>query len=153
MNLLMTNDSLFQNKIVNEAINEIIRGEMGAIESYERILKHVDEDKYTEELNLFLVDHKNSLDYWRNESHRLGCELESYTGIWDKVVGGLVETTSLLGNIPALIAIRESESSGLSMYERLKNSDILKTDHHEAIRKVYIPRQKRHINFLNKMID
>lgn len=138
--------------IKNEAIDEILRGEISATEAYEQVMKKVTDDPEIYRLRQFKLDHENAVQYWKKEARISGKIPEHDSSIWGTVVEAFIGTSKLIGEETALRALKKGEEHGLSNYEKMLESDKLSRLQKDEIRKTFIPRQMRHIESIKALI-
>lgn len=136
----------------NDELDEILRGEMSAVESYRQVMESLKKDPEVQRLRTFLDDHQKAVDFWRSQSIKENVLEEEDSGVWGKAVKAFVGTSKLFGSTSALAALREGEEYGLSEYKDLLHSDAMTMQQKEEIRKHFIPMQEKHIDSLNAMI-
>jgi hypothetical protein len=136
----------------NRSIDEILRGEMSASDSYEQVASNLSSDVEKSRLNEFKQEHLAAIDFWKTQATVDGAVPETDSGVWGKAVEAFVGTSKLLGNTSALRALREGEEHGLKNYQELLERDDLTTVQKNQIKRQFIPTQEKHINSLNAMI-
>lgn len=145
-------DTMNTTEFKNESINEILRGEISALESYEQIFNKIDSDAEKTRLNEFKDEHLAAIDFWKNQAQLQGAVPDKDSGIWGKAVEAFVGTSKLFGNTTALMALKEGEEHGLNNYKDLLTRDDLTTLQKDQIKRQFIPMQEKHINSLSAMI-
>ncbi len=138
--------------IKNSDIDEILRGEISAIEAYEQVMKKVDSDPEVYRLKEFKSDHEKAVDYWKQQARFLGKIPENTSSVWGTVVETFVGTSKLIGEKSALNALKKGEEHGLSNYEKMLKSDKLTSFQKNEVRNTFIPRQKKHIESINSIM-
>jgi len=137
----------------NEKINEILRGEISAKESYRQVMEKVKSDPESHRLKEFLTDHKDAVSFWEAQAVGEFKQPQTDSGVWGKAVEAFVGTSKLLGDKNALKALKAGEEIGLKSYQNMLTDDQLSMSQKESIKTKFIPRQERHINSLNAMIE
>lgn len=138
--------------IRNDDIDEIIRGEISAVDAYEQVMDKVTEDPEAFRLNQFKLDHENAVQFWKKEARANGRVPETSSRVWGTVVEAFVGSSKLIGEETALKALRTGEEHGLSNYEKMLESDRLSNFQKSEIRNTFIPRQQRHIESINAIL-
>lgn len=136
----------------NLDIDEIIRGEISAVEAYEQVMEKVKDDPEAYRLRQFKLDHQNAVQYWKKEEKISGKIPQMDSSVWGAAVEAFIGVSKLIGEETALRALKKGEEHGLTNYEKMLTSSRLTSYQKEEIRKTYIPRQKRHIESLNALI-
>lgn len=106
-------------------LNELLRGEMSAIETYRQALEKVGTESGVQDLHRFAKDHRDAADQlWRHiEQH--GGEPSESSGAWGAWAQAVEGTAKLFGNAAALKALKEGEEHGLKSYQSaLENKDM-----------------------------
>ena len=137
----------------NETINEILRGEISAQESYKQVMDKIESDPESIRLKSFLEDHTEAVKFWKAQARGEYMQPQTDSGAWGTAVQAFVGTSKLLGNTNALRALKVGEEIGLNNYKKMLNDDELLPSHKETIRSKFIPKQEMHINSLNAMME
>lgn len=138
---------------INPSIDEIIRGEISAVETYEQVLKEVENDPESLRLEKFLDQHAHAVNYWQRQVKRDGLIPESSSSIWGTAVEAFVGVSKLLGNTTALRALIAGEEHGLKNYQSMLEDENLTLMQKKEIRDTFIPRQRQHIETLESLIN
>ena len=139
-------------RVDKDSINEVLRGEVSAVEAYQQALDTVKEDPEVNRLQEFLADHQSAVSYWKKQVNDQGVVVEASSGPWGTAVEAFVGTAKLFGNNPALKALRRGEEYGLNEYEKLTRDGHLSPTQTSYVRDVLIPNQLRHINSIDAMM-
>jgi len=137
----------------NEDIDEILRGEISAADAYEQVQEKITDDPEAYRLMQFKLDHENAVQFWKKEAKVSGSRPVDSSSIWGAIVETFVGTSKLIGEETALKALKKGEEHGLSNYEKMLDSDKLTESQKECIEKTFIPRQKRHIETINAILN
>ncbi len=148
---LENNDFIAAN--LNEAINEILRGEIAAMEAYQQVFDKISDDPDAIHLDMLFEEHKNAVEFWRNQATRELAYPETDSGVWGTAVEAFVGVSKLLGDRAALTALRKGEEYGLDMYREMLLRPELTMEQKDAIEETFIPRQKAHITSLSHLIE
>jgi hypothetical protein len=133
-------------------MNQILRGEISATESYQQVMEKLAHDPEAVRLQEFLDDHHNAVTYWKAQVDDKGALADQSSGSWGTAVEAIVGAAKLLGSTATLAALKEGEEHGLKMYERLLESSELTDRNKSYIRDFLIPNQCKHINSLKVMM-
>ncbi len=145
-------DTMNMKNTNNGQLNEILRGEMSAKESYDQIFEKIESDAEKKRLKEFKAEHMEAIDFWKHQARVEGILPDKNSGVWGKAVEAFIGTSKLFGNTTALKALKEGEEHGLKSYKKLLESDKLTAFQKDQINKRFVPMQKKHINSLNAMI-
>ncbi len=132
--------------------NDIIRGEISAEEAYHQVLSGYEFLKGKDKLQEFLKDHHDASVFWKQEARKDYEKPIDSTGVWGVVVESFVGASKMLGLESALDVIKKGEELGLKNYKKILEGDELKPHQKDKVRDVLIPKQMKHIEYLNGMI-
>lgn len=138
--------------IKNAAIDEILRGEISAVEAYEQVMDKVKEDPELYRLRQFKLNHENAVQFWKKQARISGKIPAKKSSVWGSVVEAFVGISKLIGEDVALLALRKGEEHGLSLYDEMLKSNELSAFQKDEIRKVFLPRQQRHIESISALL-
>lgn len=137
----------------NPDINEIIRGEISAVEAYEQVLEQITHAPEEIKLKGFYNEHKESVEFWKDQLKGEHLITEESSGIWGLVVEAYVAASTVIGDKATLTAIKQGEEHGFATYVKMLESNILNNFQKKIISDKFIPRQKSHIDSLKVMIE
>jgi hypothetical protein len=130
-------------------IESLHRGEMAAIETYRQAIEK--EGSAAGDLSALRAEHQDAADRLRERIVALGATPDASAGVWGEFAKAVEGTAKVFGNKAALAALETGERLGISDYESaLKNSNVDSTTQ-ELIRGTLLPRQRAHIDMLNRM--
>ena len=134
-----------------EALNQILRGELSAVEAYEQALEKLSEEPERTRLKDFLDSHMKNVEYWERQVATESIKPDTSSGPWGFVVEAFVGTAKLFGNTTTLMALEQGEEHGLNEYKSLLgNPEIDETDK-RYIRSTIIPELERHLVSIEAM--
>jgi len=131
-----------------DALNELLRGEMSAIETYRQALEA---ESSAQDLHHFAQDHRDAADQlWHHVEQHGGQPSEGSGpwGSWAKVVEG---TAKLFGNAASLKALKEGEEHGLKSYQSALENEDMAPECLTLIRNL-ADKQREHITGLDRLI-
>lgn len=129
-----------------------MRGEIAAAETYKQALDKVDDPQATV-LREMQGDHGEAIKFLHAELAARGVEPPTSSGAWGVFSRAVEGTAKIFGDRAALAALREGEQRGLEDYEQALHSGLLPADSRHYVQATLIPRQRRHVEQLNRMID
>ncbi len=150
-NILNSDKELFLTR--NEDIDEILRGEMSAKDAYEQVIAEVHSTQELEKLIQFKSEHEKAVIFWQNQARFNGSLPNIDPGIWGSVVDTFIGISKIAGEGPALMALKKGEEYGLNLYKKSLKSKKLSTNQKRYIREEFVPKQRRHIEIINAMIE
>ncbi len=136
-----------------EKIYSVLRGEISAMEAYAQVMESIKGDPESERLQEFLRDHRQAVEYWKDQVDNTNIESKVESGPWGAMVEAFVGSAKLFGNKAALLSLQEGEEHGLREYREMLDSADVPPDDKAYIREVLIPNQERHINSIKAMIN
>ncbi len=134
-------------------MEELLRGEVSAIEAYEQVMNKLDSENEKNRLVEFLEDHKMARDYWTKQIQSKNEFPKQTSGPWGTFVEAFVGTSKLLGNTAALKALEEGEEHGLKQYCEFLDNDKVPEEQKRFVRETLVPNQERHITSITAMTN
>jgi len=132
-------------------LNELVKGEISAAETYRRALKAFDAEPKA--LQRILRDHQDAVRTLRRlveESGGVPAHSSGGWGVFARTVEGAAAT---LGERPALHALKEGERYGLSRYADLLVDDRFPAEWKETLRRDIVPKERAHVATLELLLD
>ena len=99
-----------------EKLQDCLRGELSAIETYELALKNVTHVSVHHTLQEILVSHARRTDQLRDKLRRMGAEPPKSSGVWGAFAKVVQAGADLLGERAAITALEEGEDRMLKVY-------------------------------------
>lgn len=130
-------------------VEELIRGEISAIESFDVVMKKLDDVQEKQRLSAIREDHVNALNTLKKYS---GNELEAGvqdSGPWGSFTKSFAGGASLFGDKAALRALKVGEEYGRKEYESLLKETTIDGSLREVITTELLPAQVRHIQTID----
>jgi rubrerythrin len=135
-----------------DTLNELLRGEMAAIETYRQALEVAEEGEPAETLRALRLHHRDAADVLWHHVEAHGGQPSDGSGAWGAFAKAVEGTARLLGNRAALKALQQGEEHGLQKYEEaLRNG--LPLDCEMLIRETLLPRQRQHLPVLGDLLE
>ena len=135
-----------------DTLNELLRGEMAAIETYRQALEVVEDGEPAETLRALRGHHRDAADILWHHVEAHGGQPSEGSGAWGTFAKAVEGTARLLGNRLALKALKEGEEHGVQKYEQALRGG-LPLDCELLIRETLLPRQRQHLPLLNGLLD
>lgn len=134
--------------------DKILRGEISAVEAYDQVIEKfiTDPEAPISLLAQIRSEHQRSCESLRLLVSKKGEDPSEDSGAWGKVVSGLLNVRSLLGQDQVLRTLRTGEDHGLRLYQDALDLGLTERER-ATIRDILIPRQVRHIAQLDSLID
>ena len=134
-----------------KACNELLRGELSAIETYNQALEKFSDSPKKDTLRDILGDHEESADQLREHIFAMGGAPDSSSGPWGAFATAVEGTAKLLGESAALQALIEGEEHGKNEYEEALDDTDLMEETKATIRESLLARQIIHIEILENL--
>lgn len=142
-------------KHVVDDLNGLLRGELSAIETYKQVLdknrKQYLEDARFQQLTQMLHDHEQAATQLRELVHHMGGIAANDSGAWGTWSHTVMGAARLLGDKPALKALKEGEESGIKDY-RSALQDRTPPPEIQEICSWILTREEEHVRQLDRLI-
>jgi uncharacterized protein (TIGR02284 family) len=133
-------------------LNEILRGELSAVETYRQAVAKSGGIVGSETLKEFHDEHADNVSRLRSEIQKLGGTPTTDSGAWGVWAKTVMGSAKILGDKSALQALRQGEEHGLNEYnEVLKNKNV-PAPIKDLVQNDMLPGQQEHIQELSEMI-
>lgn len=137
-----------------EVLNRLLRGELSAVESYQKALKKTEDDPRSAQLRQMLADHNEAVADLRAHVTMHTTEAPSDdSGWWGSFTAAFQGLANLFGDSSALSGLKQGEEHGVKEYERALEDESLTFDCRQVIREKLLPRAKQHVQMLDALID
>lgn len=137
-----------------KTLNSLLRGEISAVETYEKGMEKVGDDPRAAQLRSIHQEHIEACNELRRHVREHTNEDPSQDsgawGTWAKVV---TSVASLFGDKSALKALKEGEEHGVKEYEEALEDENLTPECNTAISTKLLPQTRRHIETLDRIMD
>lgn len=138
-----------QDKSDVKKLNEFLKNELSAVETYEQCLKKADSPQVTQGLQGLKQSHQARADMLRERIRSLGGEPAKGSGMWGGFAKMVEGGASLFGENSAISALEEGEDKGRDEYQR--DADKLSAQNREFIMNSILPEQRRSHDKLNQI--
>ena len=136
-----------------DALNEMLRGEISAVETYQQALDKVGLEEGAGELRLIREDHIDAANTLRRHVHAYGGETDRGSGAWGTFAKAVEGTAKLFGNAAAIKALKKGEELGISSYESALKDDEFPPECKDLVRSTLLPQTRRHVQVLERMVQ
>ncbi|HXH29828.1 MAG TPA: DUF2383 domain-containing protein [Bacteriovoracaceae bacterium] len=133
-------------------VDELIRGEMAAVQSIDAVLSRIKNDMERTELTSIRQDHVRAVDRLKRYA---GADFKNETtssGPWGAFASAFTGGASLFGDKAAVQALRVGEEYGIKEYREALEDDSMNFELKEVIRSELLPNQERHISTIERYI-
>jgi demethoxyubiquinone hydroxylase (CLK1/Coq7/Cat5 family) len=132
-------------------LNDLIRGELAAVKSYDTALSKIKDEKERQTLSTMRSDHERAVDSLKKFAHS-EVRAEESSGAWGSFAQSFTTGASLFGDKAAMSALKTGEEHGINDYKRALDDDSIDMQLKEVIRTELLPNQERHINTINSFM-
>jgi len=136
-----------------EILNELLRGELAAVETYAQAIEKFGRSPGHDFLQLLAGDHEESVDQLSEFITDVGGEPAETSGLWGGFVKALAGSANLLGESPALKVLQEGEEHGIKEYQEALDDPDISDDSKDLIREELLPRLTDHVVELQRIRD
>ena len=133
-------------------LDDLIRGEMSAVKSYDTLLKDIKDPAEKKKLQAIKKNHENAVSKLKGFATTDVLEDTETAGAWGTFAEAWTGGAKLMGNDTALKALRQGEEHGINEYEEALDDDNIRPELKQTIRTQFIPAQKEHIKSIKDMM-
>lgn len=134
-----------------DILRSLLRGEMSAVETYERALTRVNGCPEGAQLRRIFADHSQAVGLLRDLLIRYPGELPTTSGAWGSFANAVQATANVLGDAAALKALKEGEEHGIKNYQRALEDPEVAQDV-KGLSRSLLDRCHSHVPVLDAMI-
>ncbi len=132
-----------------EALNELLRGELAAVATYEQCIEALDDEVIATALQDLLSSHMQRRDQLVNRLRLMGDEPDHSPGLWGAFAQLVEGGAALLGDKIALEALESGELHGLRLYH---DTEVVHVETRQFIDTHLLPEQERTRAALGKIV-
>lgn len=133
-------------------IDELIRGEISAVESFDTVINRVKDVSELQELSVIRQDHQRAVETLQQFTD-FGVEGNSdSSGPWGTFTTAFAGGASFFGDKAAINALKIGEQHGLNEYQEALNDDGVRPEVKAIIRSQLIPSQERHLALIDNYL-
>lgn len=136
----------------SETLKSLLRGEMSAVETYEKALEKVDGYAGGPQLRQIHADHTEAVGLLRDMLIRYQGETPTSSGPWGAFATTVQAAANLFGDAAALKSLKEGEEHGIKSYEAALNDGAV-TEDVKAMGRTLLSRCQAHLPVLGALID
>lgn len=138
---------------IAKTLNELIRGERSAVETYQQAFEKVKDDPRTADLQAVVSDHQQAIRLLSAKVQACGEKASTDSGTWGTWAQVIMGTAKLFGDRSAVTALMQGEEHGLQQYRDALKGETLDASSKSIIQNQLLPQQKAHIDTLERIID
>src|SRR5260370_11414084 len=99
-------------------LNELLRGEIAAVETYQQAMEKIGSDPGAAGLRQLHDEHREAANTLRQHIHSHAGTPDHGSGAWGTWAKAVESVAKLFGNTAAIKALKESEDHGIKSYEK-----------------------------------
>lgn len=129
-------------------LDDLIRGEMAAVKTYDTALEKVKDEKEMAKLKKIREDHVTAVTKLKTFANKDVAEDTKTAGAWGAFASAYTGGAKLFGNDAALKALTQGEEHGINEYKEAMDDDMIKPELKQMIKTQFLPKQEEHIKTL-----
>ncbi len=129
-------------------LDDLIRGEMAAVKTYDTALEKVKDEKEMSKLKAIREDHVNAVAKLKTFADKDVADDTKTAGAWGAFATAYTGGAKLFGNDAALKALTQGEEHGINEYKEALADDTIKPELKQMIKTQFLPKQESHIKTL-----
>jgi len=134
-----------------DALNQLLRGEISAVETYEQAIAKFEGKPGESDLRRIRDEHAQAVKSLTKRVVDFGGEPTTSSGSWGTFAGAVTGTAKLVGPETVLTALTKGEEHGISEYEEaLANVDV-NAECKEVFRSQFLPLCRKHVSELDAL--
>ena len=136
-----------------DKLNEIVRGERSAVETYNQILEKFSGESEASSITSMKNDHHQAVTNLETKLRATGTTPDKDSGAWGGVAKTVMGTAKLFGDKSALKALKEGEEHCKKLYNELLECDGLPRDVEDLVKGQLLPKQNQHITQIDNLMN
>ena len=138
-----------------KVLDDLMRGEISAAETYKQVLEKVREQKRPEatDVRAIELEHGEAIRALRQLVVQCGGKPSDGSGPWGVWARTVEGAAKLFGDKAALKALKEGEEHGLKIYEKALHDDRVPLAARDLIRGTLLPQTRAHITKLDQLMQ
>lgn len=134
-----------------DALNSLLRGELSAVETYERALESFrDHPAANVKLRTIRNEHAEAVRVLKDRVRHYGGTPAEGSGAWGALAGAVTGTAKAIGPATTLSALQRGEEVGITDYRKALDGGV-PPDCRDAILNDLMPRCEEHIAYLDDL--
>lgn len=145
------NTTLEKNKECIDTCNQLLRGELSAVETYNRAIDKFANEAETPTLRRIRDEHSDSVAELRQNVISMGGVADTDSGAWGDFATAVQATANFFGDDSAVSSLLQGEKHGKREYEDAIEKDSTMAACRDLMRNQLLPRVCRHIETLENL--
>lgn len=134
-------------------LNELLKGELSAVETYRQALDKMSTDANAPELKKYWAEHKDAVAKLQEGVTKAGGQPVVSSGAWGTWAEAVTGAAKAMGDTTALKALKQGEEHGAKEYQELLENKNASAEVKDLVRSTLLPQQQSHIAGLTKIIE
>jgi uncharacterized protein (TIGR02284 family) len=135
-----------------DALNSLLRGELSAVETYDQAMKKVEDPTVLTDLQRIRGEHAEAAVRLRDQVVRFGGTPSESSGPWGTFAAAVTGTAKTFGPGTALAALKQGEEHGINEYDDALKNEGVNPECKDLIRTDLLPRCRRHVTDLDRLM-
>ena len=140
------------NSMAPSQMDDLIRGEMAAVKSYNQVLEDVKDKDERAKLEKIKKNHENAVAKLKGFASGDVKEDTESAGAWGAFATAWTGGAKLMGNETALKALSQGEEHGVKEYKEALEDDKIQPELKQMIRTQFLPKQEEHLKTIKTMM-
>ena len=145
------NTAVEKNQECIDTCNQLLRGELSAIEAYDKAIDKFPHETHTPTLRRIRDEHGDTVTELRQSVISMGGVADTQSGAWGDFATAVQATANFFGDDSAVASLLQGEKHGKREYEEAIEKDSTATACRELMRHHCLPRVYRHIETLENL--
>ena len=134
-------------------MDDLIRGEMAAVKSYDMVLTKVKDEQELTKLKAIREDHVNAVTKLKSMAMNKDIKEDTKTaGPWGTFAEAWTGGAKLFGNAVALKALTQGEEHGVAEYKEALNDNNVTPEIKKMIKTHFLPKQEEHLKTIKSFM-
>lgn len=134
-------------------VDELIRGEISAVESFRTVLGKIKDTSERSALEQMLQDHVQAVDKLKRYADARFESKAQTSGPWGAFTKAFAGGASFFGDKAALSALKVGEQHGIKEYQEAIKDDSINQEVRNLIQTELLPNQERHLQTINQYMQ
>lgn len=135
-----------------EHLNDLLRGELSAVETYAEALKRIGSDWGSCTLEHIHARHHEAAEWLRHRVEQAGGQSAESAGLWGTFASLVMDAANLIGTATVLAALKHGEQVGINEYEETLRHEDIDPECREFLQHRLIPAGHHHILDLDHLL-
>lgn len=135
-----------------DALNALLRGEMGAVDTYTHALGHFADPHVIADLQKIRDEHSKAVRELRDHVIQFGGQPSDRAEQWGTATAAVATAAKAVGPAAVLASLRHGEEDAATEYAATLENDGIPPECHRMIRADLLPACRRHVEELDRLL-